>query len=201
LLRRRITNGKSRSLRGRAATFCAGIVAATALAALAGCGAEEPKSAASAADFEALARESGPLGRLYGRPGELLGGGPAAFKRQIAQLRGHPVVINKWASWCGPCRFEFPFFQKQVLKRGRRVAFMGVNGEDARDAARRFLEKLPVPYPSFFDPHSKIAAVFRGDRAFPTTAYYDSKGELVYTKQGGYASEAALEQDVVRYAR
>jgi cytochrome c biogenesis protein CcmG/thiol:disulfide interchange protein DsbE len=176
-------------------------VAATALAALAGCGAQEPKSAARAADFKVLARTPGQLGRLYGRPGGLLDGGPAAFKRQVADLRGHPVVVNKWASWCGPCRFEFPFFQRQALKRGKRVAFMGVNGEDARGPARRFLEKLPVPYPSFFDPHSKIAAVFRGDRAFPTTAYYDSKGELVYTKQGGYSSEAALEQDVVRYAR
>jgi cytochrome c biogenesis protein CcmG/thiol:disulfide interchange protein DsbE len=175
-------------------------VAAAGLAALSACGAEEPKSAASAADFKALAREPGPLGRLYSRSNQLLEGGPEAFKRQIAELRGHPVVVNKWASWCGPCRFEFPFFQKLTLKRGRRVAFMGVNAEDARGAARRFLEKLPVPYPSFFDPHSKIAAVFRGDRAFPTTAYYDSKGELVYTKQGGYSSQRSLEQDVARYA-
>jgi cytochrome c biogenesis protein CcmG, thiol:disulfide interchange protein DsbE len=171
------------------------------LAALPGCGADEPKSAVAAGDFRALARGPGPLARLYSMPGELREGGPAAFKRQLAQLEGTPVVVNKWASWCGPCRFEFPFFQKQVLKRGRRVAFMGVNAEDARDAARRFLEKLPVPYPSFLDPDSKIAAVFRGDRAFPTTAFYDRKGALVYTKQGGYASESALAADIVRYAR
>ena len=111
------------------------------------------------------------------------------------------MVVNKWASWCGPCRFEFPFFQKQVAKHGRQVAFLAVDGEDARDSAHRFLRKFPVPYPSFFDPHSKIAAVFRGDRVFPTTAYYDSKGALVYTKQGGYASEAVLEKDIARWAR
>jgi thiol-disulfide isomerase/thioredoxin len=171
------------------------------LAAFSGCGSDEPPSAARASDFKALSHAPGALGRLYGRPGRLLDGGPTAFKRELAELRGHPVVVNKWASWCGPCRFEFPFFQKLALERGLRVAFLAVNGEDAKDSARKFLKKFPVPYPSFFDPHSKIAAVFRGDRVFPTTAYYDSKGKLVYTKQGGYSSEAALEKDVVRWAR
>jgi len=177
------------------------IALATALASLAGCGSDQPPSAARAVDFEALARTPGPLGLLYRRPGQLLDGGPAAFRRQLTQLKGRPVVVNKWASWCGPCRYEFPFFQKQAAKRGRGVAFFGVDGEDTRGAARKFLRRFPVPYPSFFDPHSKIAAVFRGDRVFPTTAYYDSKGTLVYTKQGGYASEALLEKDIARWAR
>jgi hypothetical protein len=58
-----------------------------------------------------------------------------------------------------------------------------------------------VPYPSYFDPDSKVATVFRGQRVFPTTAFYDHEGELVLTKQGGYSSQAALEQDIARYAR
>jgi cytochrome c biogenesis protein CcmG/thiol:disulfide interchange protein DsbE len=174
---------------------------AIAIAALAGCGAAEPKSTVTASDFRVLRDAPEPLGHLYSQPGRLLEGGSAAFKRQIAELDGHPVVVNKWASWCGPCRFEFPFFQRQALKRGRRVAFLGVDGEDARDSANRFLKKFPVPYPSFLDPHSDVARVFRGDRVFPTTAYYDSGGELVYTKQGGYASEAVLARDIAKYAR
>jgi cytochrome c biogenesis protein CcmG/thiol:disulfide interchange protein DsbE len=176
--------------------------AATVVAALAGCGAGEPKSAATQADFKrALAGAPAPLARLYTRPGELLGGGASAFKGQIATLRGHPVVVNKWASWCGPCRFEFPFFQKQVAKRGKQIAFLGVDGEDSRDGARRFLEKFPVPYPSFSDPHSEIAKVFHGDRAFPTTVFYDRGGGVEYVKQGGYPSEQALARDIARYAR
>jgi cytochrome c biogenesis protein CcmG, thiol:disulfide interchange protein DsbE len=197
----RLRNGTLPSPRGRAALAFAALVAATALSSLAGCGAGETKSAVAASDFKGLASAPGALGTLYARPGRVVDGGPGGFRRQISRLGGHPVVVNKWASWCGPCRFEFPFFQKQVLKRGRKVAFLGVDGEDARDAAQRFLKEFPVPYPSFFDPHSEVARVFRGDRVFPTTAYYDSKGELVYTKQGGYSSEASLARDIARYAR
>jgi cytochrome c biogenesis protein CcmG, thiol:disulfide interchange protein DsbE len=177
------------------------LVAATAFAALAGCGSDNPKSAVSASDFKPLRQAPGALGRLYSQPGRLLDGGVPAFERQIAELRGHPVVVNKWASWCGPCRFEFPYFQKEALRRGKRVAFLGVDSNDADDSARRFLRKLPVPYPSFIDPHSKIAGSFRGDRVFPATAFYDSKGALAYTKQGPYLSAAALDRDIVRYGR
>ena len=109
-------------------------------------------------------------------------------------------MVNKWASWCGPCRFEFPFFQKQVRKRGKEIAFLAVDSEDARDEAREFLEEFPVPYPSFFDPKSDIAERLGSERNFPTTTFYDAGGELVYTKPGGYASEAALEDDIREYA-
>jgi cytochrome c biogenesis protein CcmG/thiol:disulfide interchange protein DsbE len=175
-------------------------MAATVLAA-AGCGAEEPRSAVSPAEYErALADAPPPLKRLYSRPNELLSGGPEAFERTLRGLRGHPVVVNKWASWCGPCRFEFPFFQKQVRKRGKEVAFFAVDSEDARDEARKFLEEFPVPYPSFFDPKSDIAERLGSERNFPTTTFYDAGGELVYTKPGGYASEATLEDDIREYA-
>jgi cytochrome c biogenesis protein CcmG/thiol:disulfide interchange protein DsbE len=178
------------------------LVVAIVVAALSACGESEPKSAATAAQFErALAGAPPALARLYGSPGRLVEGGPPAFERQIAALRGHPVVVNKWASWCGPCRFEFPFFQRQVSKRGKRVAFLAVDGEDSKDGARRFLRKFPVPYPSFFDPHSDIAETFHGDRAFPTTVFYDRTGDVEYVKQGGYASEDALARDISRYAR
>jgi thiol-disulfide isomerase/thioredoxin len=178
------------------------LLLAVALVALAaGCGSDEPRSAATKADFErALAGAPGPLARLYRRPGELVGGGTDAFRRQLADLRGHPVVVNKWASWCGPCRHEFPFFQRQALKRGKRVAFLAVNSEDAREPAARFLEQFPVPYPSFLDPDSDIAKLLGLERNFPITTFYDRRGERIYTKPGGYASEAALADDVREYA-
>jgi len=178
------------------------ILAAITVAGAAGCGASQPKSAVTPAAYKrALAGAPPPLARLYDRPGALVEGGPSAFKRQIAALKGHPVVVNKWASWCGPCRFEFPFFQKQVTKRGKRVAFFAVDGEDSKDGAQRFLKKFPVPYPSFVDGHSDIAKVFHGDRAFPTTVFYTRDGSAEYVKQGGYASEDALARDIERYAR
>lgn len=170
--------------------------------ALAGCGSDGPRSAATAADYERALKDAPPaLADLYARPNELRNGGPEEFERTIRGLRGHPVVVNKWASWCGPCRFEFPFFQKQVMKRGTEIGFLAVNSEDARDAAQEFLEEFPVPYPSFFDPRSDVAEVLGAARSFPTTTFYDRQGRRVYTKQGGYASEAALAEDIREYTR
>ena len=186
----------------RARRAVAALAAATVVAALGGCGSDEPRSAAGPADYEkALAGAPPALAALYRQGGRLLNGGPDAYKRRLVALRGHPVVVNKWASWCGPCRFEFPFFQKQVTKRGKQVAFLGLDAEDSRDGARRFLDKFPVPYPSFYDPKSEIAETFHGDRAFPVTVFYDRKGGVEYLKQGGYASEEALARDISRYAR
>src|SRR3954465_5977220 len=66
-----------------------------------------------------------PLASLYGQGCRLLGGGPAAFKARLASLRGHPVVVNQWASWCGPCRAEFPHFQQLSVSLGKKVALLG----------------------------------------------------------------------------
>ncbi len=110
------------------------------------------------------------------------------------------MVVNQWASWCGPCRFEFPFFERQADKYEGRVGFLGVNSQDNRDSAAAFLEEFPVPYPHYSDPDGSVARVFRGGRAFPTTAFYGPSGELVYTHIGGYASEAKLEEEVRKYA-
>jgi cytochrome c biogenesis protein CcmG, thiol:disulfide interchange protein DsbE len=178
------------------------LACALALVAVAGgCGSDDPRSAATKADFErALAGAPAPLARLYRRPAALVDGGTEAFRRQLADLRGYPVVVNKWASWCGPCRHEFPFFQRQVIKRGKQVAFIGVNSEDAREPAQKFLAELPLPYPSFLDPDSDIARLLGLERNFPITTFYDRQGERIYTKPGGYASEAALADDVREYA-
>jgi thiol-disulfide isomerase/thioredoxin len=118
-----------------------------------------------------------------------------------ADLRGKPYVVNFWASWCGPCREEFPYFQEAAAKLGGRVAFLGVDSQDASDAAKQFLSEFPVPYPSYQDPDEKIVESFDARFGLPATAFYDSQGELVYTKQGPYVSQADLEADIKRYAR
>ena len=109
--------------------------------------------------------------------------------------------MNKWASWCGPCRLEFPYFRDQAKKRKGEVVFIGVNSNDNRGDAEEFLKEEPVPYKHFEDPKLEIAAVFNAVQAFPSTAFYDSKGELAFVHQGGYQNEADLAEDIDRYAR
>jgi cytochrome c biogenesis protein CcmG/thiol:disulfide interchange protein DsbE len=123
-----------------------------------------------------------------------LPGGRDAFEKRIEKERGTPVVVNKWASWCGPCRVEFPWFRDQAEKRKGEVAFLGVNSKD-------FLKEEPVPFRHFEDPKLEIAAAMNAVQAFPSTAFYDSKGELAFVHQGGYSSEDDLAEDIDRYAR
>jgi thiol-disulfide isomerase/thioredoxin len=140
-----------------------------------------------------------PIRGLYDQRNQLLDGGPGAFKTRIEQLRGYPVVVNKWASWCGPCRAEFPVFQKAAVRGAARIAFLGVNSTDNAGDANTFLNEFPLPYPSYKDPDLKVARVFNGVGAFPTTAFYDAKGKVAYVHQGPYHSVDELLKDVRRY--
>jgi thiol-disulfide isomerase/thioredoxin len=166
-----------------------------------GCGSSSRGSGGGAPpDYErALAGSPPPLAALHEQAGELPPGGLDAYEKRIASLRGYPVVVNIWASWCNPCRYEFPMLQELSARYGKRVAFLGVDSEDDADAAKTFLEEEPVPYPSYSDPGKEIFDSL-GAFGFPDTAFYDRAGELVYLKQGQYADHAALEADVRRYA-
>jgi cytochrome c biogenesis protein CcmG, thiol:disulfide interchange protein DsbE len=148
-----------------------------------------------------LAGAPAPLAALHRQANELLPGGKGAFAARLRRLKGHPVVINKWASWCGPCRFEFPWFQSLAEKRGGQIAFLGVNSNDSDGSAEQFLSELPLPYPSYTDPDLKIAEELGGPpQAFPTTTFYDRTGKPVFTHPGVYQDESDLVADVERYA-
>ena len=136
-----------------------------------------------------------------GENARFIDGGRDAFEAYVAKQKGTPVVVNKWASWCGPCRAEFPFFESQAKKRDGQVVFVGVNSSDNDGDARDFLADYPVPFPHFKDPDLEVAASFNGVQAFPTTAFYDPRGDLAFVHQGGYASEAELAEDIDKYAR
>jgi thiol-disulfide isomerase/thioredoxin len=183
-------------------TPCALLLATAALAACgSGDSAGNPDSELSLEQASTpLEGASPPLAEVRSQANELLEGGTDAFTQRLAALEGSPIVINKWASWCGPCRFEFPSFQSQALKRGGEVAFLGVGANDSEDALATFLEELPLPYPTYLDPDQEIASEIEAPVNFPATAFYDSGGELVFTHQGVYEDEAALAADIERYA-
>lgn len=148
---------------------------------------------------EKLTAAPGALGGLYAQANELLGGGKPAFEKRLSALRGHPVVVNKWASWCVPCQSEFPVFESVAAKEGTKVAFLGVNGKDVDAAARRFLAKRPLPFPSYTDPDETIARSLEIPQNYPMTVLLDRRGKMAYIHAGPYRDDAALERDIERY--
>jgi cytochrome c biogenesis protein CcmG/thiol:disulfide interchange protein DsbE len=122
------------------------------------------------------------------------------YRARIAALKGFPIVVNIWGSWCVPCRQEFPVFQRVSAALGREVAFVGVDTQDPEDEALKFLAANPLSYPSFQDLDGSLAKSF-GIIGTPSTIYYDKHGEQAYLHQGPYREDADLRADIERYAR
>jgi cytochrome c biogenesis protein CcmG/thiol:disulfide interchange protein DsbE len=148
-----------------------------------------------------LATAPKPLAALYGEADQLIGGGRKAFDARLRTLRGHPVVVNKWASWCSPCRAEFPIFQQVAAERGTATAFMGVNAGDKAPAARKFLAARPLPFPSYEDPDEAISRALAVPSNYPSTVFIDARGTRVFTHTGQYVSAQQLTTDIDRYLR
>jgi thiol-disulfide isomerase/thioredoxin len=123
-----------------------------------------------------------------------------SIESELDRLRGVPVVVNQWASWCPSCRSEFPFFQRLAEEFRSEVAFLGVDSQDDRDAAEDFLKRYPVPYPSIYDPSASEAASIGGGRGWPTTIFFDRRGAPTHIRPGGYASLEQLRADIEQYA-
>jgi thiol-disulfide isomerase/thioredoxin len=108
---------------------------------------------------------------------------PTAFKDLIAQQKGHPVLVNIWASWCDPCIAEAPDLVAAHQKYGDRVRFIGVDVQDDRSGATDFIAQHQVPYPSVFDPSNAIAVSY-GLFSPPDTLFFNADGDLVKTIPG-----------------
>lgn len=178
-----------------------GIAVAVAFA-VAGCGAAQPRNQAPApsAVHAAFVGSPAALTALHAEGSQLLGGGRRAFKARLSALRGHPVVVNAWASWCPSCRDEFPLFQTAAVRLGRHVAFLGVDTLDQAGDARAFLRRYPVAYPSYEDGSGAIARSMVPIQGVPMTIFFDAHGRMTYFHQGPYRTEQQLVADVARYA-
>jgi cytochrome oxidase Cu insertion factor (SCO1/SenC/PrrC family)/thiol-disulfide isomerase/thioredoxin len=138
------------------------------------------------------------LAALHAQADELLGS-ESLLAARLRALRGYPIVVNAWASWCGPCQGEFPLFASASLRYGSRVAFLGADTNDSAGNARSFLQEHHVSYPSYPATTSGLRslAVVEG---LPTTVFIDRAGKVVDVHTGQYASQATLDQDIKTYA-
>lgn len=114
----------------------------------------------------------------------------------LEALRGKPVVLNFFASWCGPCIREMPALQAMSERYRGRVHFVGMTFNDRREAAREVLQRTGVTYPSAFDPESEVALDY-AVRVMPTTVFIGREGNLVERKDGEI-SERQLETVIDR---
>jgi thiol-disulfide isomerase/thioredoxin len=166
-------------------------------------GTEEPQDAGSfdlAAAKQELAGAPPPLAALHAQANTVEPDGDVErYEELLAELKGYPVVVNGWATWCGPCKLEFPIFQRVATRLGKRVAFIGLNVSDNRGDAQEFLQELPVPYPSLEDGDTRIAQHVGWVGGLPITVFYDRQGKK-FVHQGGYKNEADLVRDIERYA-
>jgi DsbE subfamily thiol:disulfide oxidoreductase len=118
---------------------------------------------------------------------ETLDGGTVS----LDEMRGEIVVINFWATWCGPCRQEAPAFRRLSREYGSQgVRFLGINERDDRASAQAFVREFKLDYPSVFDPAGRLAYDF-ALYAMPTTFVVDPDGIIRY-RFVGYLTEADL---------
>jgi cytochrome c biogenesis protein CcmG/thiol:disulfide interchange protein DsbE len=195
--------GSRRAIVTLACLAVAGLVA-VGLSELPGGSSSSEKSKAArltAAQVSALlAGSPGPLAALHAQGGKLLGGGGRTLRARLAALKGYPVVINKWASWCVPCKEEFPAFERASAEYGRQVAFIGLDsGDSGRAGAVAFLRSFPVSYPSWYDPSGSLGVQLTDSSFTPVTVFIARDGKR-YIRQGQYPSVGKLRADIEKYA-
>lgn len=116
----------------------------------------------------------------------------------LGELKGQVVLINFWASWCGPCRQEMPILE-QLYHSYQAAGFtlVGVNVEPNANDAQKFLKGTPVSFPILFDPDSKVSKLYEVT-GMPSTVILDRNGKVRYVHHGYKPGDESEYLDQIR---
>jgi cytochrome c biogenesis protein CcmG/thiol:disulfide interchange protein DsbE len=172
---------------------------AVAMVLLAGCSRGSPDDGAAPTPIVAVNATIAPL--LPTTANALPSMDVAGFDALMMQLRGTPVVVNVWATWCEPCTAEAPRLRAAHERYGDLVQFIGVDILDARGGAAAFISDYGISYPSVFDPAAAIRDSL-GQFVQPVTAFYDRDGTQRHVVAGEISRddlEAGIQAIVQRH--
>jgi peroxiredoxin len=108
---------------------------------------------------------------------------------KLSEYRGQVLLINFWASWCGPCRQEMPLLDK-LHQRYAAYGFtvFGINVEENSEAAKKMIKDAPVSFPILFDTENSVSKAYNVS-AMPSTVMVDRDGNMRYLHQGYKAGD------------
>lgn len=139
-----------------------------------------------APDFELDVLDPGNLPPKLRDP---VGAATADGRLSLDELRGTPVVLNFWASWCFPCREEAPALEQGWERDGKKgVVYLGLDMQDSSGDALEFIEEFSLSYPTVREPSNQVARSF-GATGIPETFFITAQGEVVMHVRGAVSPE------------
>jgi len=111
-------------------------------------------------------------------------------ERKLSEFVGKPIILNFWASWCGPCKSEMPDFEEAYQKYGEEIHFVMVNctAGDSMEDAKAFIEDNGYTFPVYFDTTNEASYVY-GANSIPMTFFIDAAGDLVTYGRGALSAD------------